>query len=66
MKLFICRFAQQWEDFRLPELESVARIQNVQLEINPSDYSNEVIQYSKKQNLTFCVESFFKSKSRNR
>lgn len=43
MNLFICRFAQQWEDFRLPELESVARIQNVKLEINPTDYSNEVI-----------------------
>ena len=45
MNLFICRFAQQWEDFRLPELESVARIQDVKLEINPSDYSNQVIQH---------------------
>jgi tRNA G10 N-methylase Trm11 len=44
MKFFICRFAQQWEDFRLPELESVAQIQKVKLEINPTDYSNEVIQ----------------------
>ena len=43
MKLFICRFAQQWEDFRLPELMSVARIQNVKVEINPSDYSSQVI-----------------------
>ena len=43
MNLFICRFAQQWEDFRLPELQSVARIQNVPIEINHGEYRHEVV-----------------------
>ena len=44
MKNFICRFAQQWEDFRIPELESVARMQKVNIIVNREDYSNKVTQ----------------------
>lgn len=40
--MFVCRFAQQWEDFRLPELKSVARIQNVLMEILEEEYRQEV------------------------
>lgn len=43
MKNFICRFAQQWEDFRLPELESVAKMQKVEIKIDSKDYSDAVI-----------------------
>lgn len=43
MKNFICRFAQQWEDFRLPELESVARIQQVAINFDRQDYSDKVV-----------------------
>ena len=43
MNLFVCRFAQQWETFRLPELESVAEMQNVPIEFDSSDYSDQVI-----------------------
>lgn len=42
MKLFVCRFAQQWESFRLPELESVAKMQNVAIQVDPQDYSDQV------------------------
>ncbi len=38
---YICRLAQHWEDFRIPELESVAKIQGVNLEI--SDYNKDVL-----------------------
>ena len=42
MQNYVCRFAQQWEDFRLPELVAVAQIQNVPIDYDVSDYSNEV------------------------
>lgn len=42
MKLFVCRFAQQWEDFRLPELESVGLIQGVHLEMHRESYTEKV------------------------
>lgn len=42
MKQFVCRFAQQWESFRLPELESVAKMQNVKIEYALEDYSDQV------------------------
>lgn len=40
--MFICRFAQQWEDFRLPELKSVARIQGVDIQVLEDEYRTEV------------------------
>jgi hypothetical protein len=43
MKQYICRFAQQWEDFRLPELVAVSQIQQVNLEFDNKDYSNQVL-----------------------
>lgn len=42
MKNYVCRFAQHWEDFRLPELDAVAKIQGVSVSYEPSDYTNEV------------------------
>jgi len=64
MKLFVCRFAQQWESFRLPELESVAKMQNVPIDFDPRDYSEQV-------KMDFCTNvpshvslvSLFESKS---
>ncbi|KAF9112204.1 hypothetical protein BGX27_003805 [Mortierella sp. AM989] len=41
MPHFLIQFAQQHEEFRLPELEALATIENVQMTYNPSDYSLE-------------------------
>ncbi|KAF9100577.1 hypothetical protein BGX29_006471 [Mortierella sp. GBA35] len=41
MPLFLIQFAQQHEEFRLPELEALATIENVQMTYEPSDYSLE-------------------------
>ncbi|KAF9900717.1 hypothetical protein BX616_002520, partial [Lobosporangium transversale] len=41
MPQFLIQFAQQHEEFRLPELEALATIENVQMTYNPSDYSLE-------------------------
>lgn len=40
MKSYVCRFAQHWEDFRLPELDAVAKIQNVSIKYNAPDYKD--------------------------
>lgn len=45
MRQFVCRFAQQWESFRLPELESVAKMQNVTIQVDSRDYSDQVRAY---------------------
>jgi hypothetical protein len=42
MQNYVCRFAQQWEDFRLPELDAVAKIQTVPISYDVSDYTDEV------------------------
>lgn len=42
MKCYVCRFAQHWEDFRLPELDATAKIQNVHISYDSKDYTNEV------------------------
>ncbi|KAF9950948.1 hypothetical protein BGZ70_001163, partial [Mortierella alpina] len=41
MPHFLIQFAQQHEEFRLPELEALATIENVQMTYKPSDYSLE-------------------------
>ncbi|KAF9363199.1 hypothetical protein BGX34_004663 [Mortierella sp. NVP85] len=41
MPHFLIQFAQQHEEFRLPELEALATIENVQMTYNPDDYSLE-------------------------
>ncbi|KAG0257745.1 hypothetical protein BG011_003771 [Mortierella polycephala] len=41
MPRFLIQFAQQHEEFRLPELEALATIENVQMTYEPSDYSLE-------------------------
>ncbi|KAF9133824.1 hypothetical protein BGW39_008867 [Mortierella sp. 14UC] len=41
MPLFLIQFAQQHEEFRLPELEALATIENVQMTYEPSAYSLE-------------------------
>ncbi|KAF9937650.1 hypothetical protein BGZ65_001295 [Modicella reniformis] len=39
MPRFLIQFAQQHEEFRLPELEALATIENVQMTYNPDEYS---------------------------
>ncbi|KAF9183841.1 hypothetical protein BGZ51_001983 [Haplosporangium sp. Z 767] len=41
MPRFLIQFAQQHEEFRLPELEALATIEDVQMTYEPSDYSLE-------------------------